>query len=355
VLGVGREASEQEVKSAYRKLAMQYHPDRNPGNADAEDKFKEASEAYSVLSDSEKRSQYNHFGHAGPGFDFSAGFPDFTEIFGDLFGFGDVFGAGGRRRQRGADLREDLTLSFEEAAFGVIHHIKTRRREACEDCRGSGVPPGKAPVSCSRCGGRGQIQFRQGFFTMARTCPTCEGAGRIITEPCLRCRGQGRVARERTLEVKVPAGVENGTRLRYPGQGEIGIQGGAAGDFYVVLNVKEHPFFDRDGQDLHCVIPISFTQAALGAELVVPGLDGDHKLKVPEGTPTGAVFRIRGKGLPVVNGHGRGELFVHVRVQTPAKLSKRQRELLQQLEASGKIENRPERSGLFDKVKGMFE
>ncbi len=355
MLGVGRESSEQEIKSAYRKLAMQYHPDRNPGNADAEEKFKEASEAYSVLSDADKRSQYDRFGHAGAGFDFSAGFPDFSDIFSDLFGFGDAFGAGGRRRQRGADLREDLTLSFEEAAFGVLHHIKVRRREACEECRGSGVPPGKSPATCSRCGGRGQIQFRQGFFTMARSCPTCEGAGRIITEPCLRCRGQGRVMRERSLEVKVPAGVENGTRLRYPGQGEIGGQGGDAGDLYVVLNVKEHSFFERDGQDLHCVIPISFTQAALGAELVVPGLDGDHKLKLPEGTQTGSVFRIRGKGLPVVNGHGRGDLFVHARVQTPAKLSKRQRELLQQLESGGKMENRPERAGLLDKVKEMFE
>ncbi len=356
MLGVERAASEQEIKSAYRKLAMQYHPDRNPGNADAEEKFKEASEAYSVLSDSEKRSQYDHYGHAAPGFDFtSAGFPDFSEIFSDLFGMSDVFGGGVRRRQRGADLREDLTLTFEEAAFGVTRTVKVRRREACESCHGSGVPPGKSPATCSTCGGRGQIQYRQSFFTMARTCPTCEGIGRVITDPCPACRGQGRVTRERTIEVKVPAGIEHGTRLRYPGQGETGAQGGAHGDLYVVLSVKEHPFFDRDGQDLHCVIPISFTQAALGAELMVPGLDGDHKLKVPEGTQTGATFRLRGKGLPQVNSHGRGDMFVHMRVQTPTKLSKHQRELMHQLEASEKVENRPERGRLFDKVKEMFE
>jgi molecular chaperone DnaJ len=353
---VERGASEQEIKSAYRKLAMQYHPDRNPGNADAEEKFKEASEAYGVLSDAEKRSQYDHYGHAAPGFDFtSAGFPDFSDIFSDLFGMGDVFGAGTRRRQRGADLREDLTLTFEEAAFGVTRTVKVRRREACETCQGNGVALGKSPVICSTCAGHGQIQYRQSFFTMARTCPTCEGAGRIITDPCPTCRGQGRVTRERTIEVKVPAGVEHGTRLRYPGQGESGAQGGAHGDLYIVLSVKEHPFFDREGQDLHCVIPISFAQAALGAELMVPGLDGDHKLKVPEGTQTGSTFRLKGKGLPQVNSHGRGDLFVHVRVQTPTKLSKHQRELMQQLEASGKVENRPERGRLFEKVKEMFE
>ncbi|MGH9581253.1 MAG: molecular chaperone DnaJ [Terriglobales bacterium] len=356
VLGVQRNASEQELKSAYRKLALQYHPDRNPGNADAEEKFKEASEAYGVLADAEKRAHYDRFGHSGAGFD-ASGFPDIQDIFSDLFGFGDMFGTGAGRRtraQRGSDLREDLTLTFEEAAFGVASEVRVRRRENCEECRGSGSAAGRQPVVCSTCGGRGQVQYHQGFFTLGRTCHTCQGAGRVITHPCRKCDGAGRVMRDRKLDVKVPAGVEDSTRMRFAGQGESGTRGGPPGDLYVVLHVKEHPFFDREGKDLHCVIPVSFTQAALGAEVALPTLDGEYKLKVPEGTQTGTTLRVRGKGLPVVNGHGKGDLYVHVRVHTPARVTRRQRELLEELESGSRVDNRPEERRLLDRVKDIF-
>ncbi len=363
VLGVTRSASEQEIKSAYRKLAMQYHPDRNPGNHEAEEKFKECSEAYSVLIDAEKRERYDQFGHAGvnggsgfTGFDPSA-FGDFSDIFGDIFG--DLFGVnmgGGRRGrpQRGGDARADLTLTFEEAAFGKKTQVKVRRYESCDQCRGSGAAPGKGPVTCSSCHGRGQVRYQQGFFSIARTCPACQGAGRIISDPCSKCKGETRVMHERTVDVSVPAGVEDGTRIRYQGQGDVGPGGASAGDLYVVLHVKEHPFFEREGNDLHCVIPISFTQAALGTEIKVPTLDGEHNLKVPEGTQSGTSFRIKNKGVPVLNGHGKGDLFIEVRLQTPSKLTKRQRELLQELEGMGHVENRPERRTLLGKVKDMF-
>ncbi|HEU5335262.1 MAG TPA: molecular chaperone DnaJ [Terriglobales bacterium] len=370
VLGVARTCSEQEIKSAYRKLALQFHPDRNPGNPDAEEKFKEATEAYSVLVDSNKRAMYDRFGHAGVGAagagagGFGGGFDatifqDFSDIFGDFFGFGDLFGGGGGRRgrtraQRGPDLREDLTLEFDEAVFGATSQVRVRRHEACEDCKGSGAAPGKAPVTCRTCGGRGQVRYQQGFFSIARTCPTCQGAGSVITDPCPKCKGQGRVLQERTVEVKVPAGVEDGTRIRYGGQGEAGANGGPAGDLYVVLHVKEHPFFDREGNDLHCVIPISFSQAALGTEISVPTMEGEHLLKVPEGSQSGAVFRVRHKGVPVLNGHGKGDLFVEVKVQTPTKLTKRQRELLQELEGLARVENKPQRKTLLSKVKDIF-
>ncbi len=356
VLGVLRNASEQEMKSAYRKLALQYHPDRNPGNAEAEEKFKEASEAYAVLADAEKRAHYDRFGHAGAGFD-PSGFPDIHDIFSDLFGFGDIFGTGGGRRsraQRGSDLREDLTLTFEEAAFGITSEINARRREVCDECSGTGCAPGKQPAVCSTCGGRGQLQYHQGFFTLGRTCHTCQGVGRVITHPCRKCQGAGRVMRERKLEVKVPSGVEDGTRMRFASQGESGTRGGPAGDLYVVLHVKEHSFFERDGKDLHCVIPVSFTQVSLGAEVMVPTLAGDYKLKIPEGTQTGTTLRIKGKGLPVVNGHGKGDLYVHVRVHTPTRLTRRQRELLQELESGSKVDNRPEERRLLDRVKDIF-
>ena len=370
VLGVARTCSEQEVKSAYRKLALQYHPDRNPENPDAEEKFKEATEAYSVLADSQKRALYDRFGHAGVGAAAGAGaggfggfdatiFQDFSDIFGDFFGFGDLFGGGGSRRgrsraQRGPDLREDLTLEFDEAVFGVTSQVRVRRHEACEDCKGSGAAPGKAPVTCRTCGGRGQVRYQQGFFSIARTCPTCQGAGSVITDPCPKCKGQGRTLQERMVEVKVPAGVEDGTRIRYAGQGEAGANGGPAGDLYIVLHVKEHAFFDREGNDLHCVIPISFSQAALGTEIMVPTMEGEHLLKIPEGTQSGATFRVRHKGVPVVNSHGKGDLFVEVKVQTPSKLNKRQRELLQELDGLGRIENKPQRKTLLSKVKDIF-
>ncbi|HKW25382.1 MAG TPA: molecular chaperone DnaJ [Terriglobales bacterium] len=369
MLGVARTCSEQEIKSAYRKLALQYHPDRNPGNPDAEEKFKEATEAYSVLADSQKRAMYDRFGHAGVGTAAGGGaggfggfdatiFQDFSDIFGDFFGFGDLFGGGGRRgrsrAQRGPDLREDLTLEFDEAVFGVTSQVRVRRHEACEDCKGSGAAPGKAPVTCRTCGGRGQVRYQQGFFSIARTCPTCQGAGSVITDPCPKCKGQGRTLQERMVEVKVPAGVEDGTRIRYGGQGEAGANGGPAGDLYIVLHVKEHAFFDREGNDLHCVIPISFSQAALGTEIMVPTMEGEHLLKIPEGTQSGTTFRVRHKGVSVVNSHGKGDLFVEIKVQTPSKLNKRQRELLQELDGLGRIENKPQRKTLLSKVKDIF-
>jgi molecular chaperone DnaJ len=362
VLGVARGASEQEIKSSYRKLAMQFHPDRNPNNPDAEEKFKEATEAYAVLADGEKRALYDRFGHAGVsnagggGFDASA-FQDLTDIFGDFFGFGDIFGGGGRRRsraQRGADLREDVNLEFEEAVFGTETKVVVRRHETCEECRGSGAAPGKTPVACRSCAGRGQVRYQQGFFSIARTCPTCQGTGSVITDPCQKCKGEGRILRHKTVETKVPAGVEDGTRIRFNGLGEAGAFGGPAGDLYIVLHVKEHPFFERDGNDLHCVVPISFTQAALGAEIRVPTLEGEQVLKVPDGTQSGTTLRLRGKGVPVLNGHGKGDLFVEVRIQTPGKLSKRQKELLQELEGTLQVENKPQRRGLVNKVRDMF-
>lgn len=361
---MARSATEQEIKSAYRKLALQYHPDRNPNNPDAEEKFKECSEAYAVLADGEKRSMYDRFGHAGvsgggagpAGFDASV-FQDFSDIFGDLFGFGDIFGGAGRRRsraQRGADLREDITLEFEEAVFGIETKVSVRRNETCEDCRGSGAAPGKAPVTCRSCGGHGQVRYQQGFFSVARTCPTCQGAGTVITDPCPKCKGQGRVLKQRTVDAKIPAGVEDGTRIRFAGLGESGVYGGPAGDLYVVLHVKEHPFFEREGTNLHCVVPISFTQAALGTEIRVPTLEGEQTLKVAEGTQSGTTLRIRNKGVPVLNGHGKGDLFVEIHVQTPAKLTKHQRELLQELETTVKVENTPQRRTLLGKVKDIF-
>ncbi|HLW52977.1 MAG TPA: molecular chaperone DnaJ [Candidatus Angelobacter sp.] len=359
ILGVTRAATEQEIKSAYRKLAMQHHPDRNPGNAESEEKFKECTEAYSVLIDSEKRQRYDQFGHAGVngggfgGFDPSA-FGDFSDIFGDIFS--DLFGAarGGRsaRPQRGGDARADLTLTFEEAAFGKKSQVKVRRYETCELCHGSGSAQGKSPVKCATCGGHGQVRYQQGFFSIARTCPACQGAGRVISDPCSKCKGDARIMYERSVDVGVPAGVEDGTRIRYQGQGDVGP--GGNGDLYVVLHVKPHSFFEREGKDLYCSVPISFSQAALGDEIVIPTLEGEHKLKVPDGTQSGTTIRIRGKGVPGLQSSSRGDLFVKIRVQTPSRLSKRQRELLQELGATSTVENKPEPRSLLDKVKEIF-
>jgi molecular chaperone DnaJ len=360
VLGVARAATDQEIKSAYRKLALQFHPDRNPNNPDAEEKFKECSEAYAVLADGDKRAAYDRYGHAGLGGVGAQGFDanDLGDIFGDFFGLGEIFGGGGTRKrsrtQRGADLREDINLEFEEAVFGTETKVTVRRHESCEDCRSSGAAAGKTPVTCRSCSGRGQVRYQQGFFSIARTCPTCQGTGSVITDPCPKCKGEGRLLRQRTVDAKIPAGVEDGTRIRFSGFGEGGLHGGPPGDLYVVLHVKEHPFFEREANDLHCVIPVSYTQAALGAEISVPTLEGEHVLKVPDGTQSGTTLRIRGKGVPILNGHGKGDLFVEVRVQTPSKLNKRQRELLQELEGLTHVENRPQRRTLLGKVKDIF-
>jgi molecular chaperone DnaJ len=370
VLGVSRTASIEEIKSAYRKAAMQWHPDRNPDNkGEAEIRFRECTEAYTVLSDAQKRQIYDTYGHAGlagvggGASDFnSAIFQDFHDTFGDFFGFEDLFGGGGRRRggrgrvQRGADLRYDMTLTFEEAAAGVNTKIRVDRQEFCESCNGTGAKKGSGVATCDTCKGRGQLVYQQGFFTINRTCPACQGAGQIVKEHCPDCRGQGRVERERTIELRIPPGVDTGTRLRVQGEGEPGPNGGPAGDLYVVLEVKEHSFFERRGADLYCTIPLSVSQATLGTELQVPGLSGEERLKVPEGTQSGAVFRIKGKGLSDPHGGGRGDLYYHVRVITPTKLSKEQRKLLEQLDATLKVDNKPAERGssLFDKVKDIF-
>jgi molecular chaperone DnaJ len=367
VLGVERDASADQVKSAYRKAALKWHPDRNPENKqEAEENFRVASEAYSVLSDPQKRATYDRYGHAGlggRGFDASGFnstiFEEFQDIFGDLFGFDQAFGGGrrgrGSRGQRGADLRYDMSLTFEEAATGVSSKIQITRRENCEVCKGTGAKPGSGMVTCRTCGGRGQMVYQQGFFSITRTCPACQGAGQVIHEVCTACRGQGRIERERMLEVGVPAGVDSGTRLRMAGQGEPGTNGGPAGDLYIFLEVKEHPFFERRGSDLYCTIPVSFPQAALGTTIRIPSLQGEADLDIPEGTQSGQIFRQRGKGLPNPHG-GRGDLYVNIRVVVPSKLSREQRRVLEQLGQTMKVENKPaERSSsFFDKVKDIF-
>jgi molecular chaperone DnaJ len=367
VLGVERTASVEEIKASYRKAALKWHPDRNPENKhEAEARFRECTEAYSVLSDQEKRQIYDTYGHAGlsnvgGGVDFNGTvFQDFHDIFGDFFGFEDLFGSGGRRgrnrAQRGSDLRYDMTLTFEEAAAGVSTKIKLPKQELCGACHGTGAKAGTGASSCQACGGRGQLAYQQGFFTITRTCPACQGAGQVIKERCAECRGQGRTEKEKTIELRVPAGVDTGTRLRVPGEGEAGANGGPTGDLYVVLEVKEHAFFERRGADLYCTIPVSIAQAALGAELSVPGLSGEEKLKIPEGTQGGAVFRIKGHGLPDPRGGGKGDLYYHVRVVTPSKLNRDQRKLMEQLGVTLKVDNKPAERGssFFDKVKDIF-
>jgi len=366
VLEVSRTATDTELKAAYRKMALKYHPDRNPDNADAEERFKACSEAYQVLSDPNKRAAYDRFGHAGVnGAGAGGGFTgspfgdaqDLGDIFGDLFG--EMFG-GGRggsrptREQRGRDLRYDLKIEFEDAAFGKEQEIKIRRMEICDDCHGSGAAKGKQPITCPHCGGRGQVRMQQGFFSIARACTSCQGTGTLIVDPCPVCRGESRVQRDHVILVKIPAGVEDGTRIRYGGEGEAGRFGGPSGDLYVVLTVKPHAFFERDGDDLHCSIPISFPQASLGAELEVPTLEGPATIKIPEGTQSGKVVKLKGKGVPHLNASGKGDLLVEIRVQTPTKLSKQQRELLEQLSESMSIENAPHGRGIFDKVKDIF-
>lgn len=363
VLSVSRTATEQEIKSAYRRLAVKYHPDKNPNDATAEEKFKEAAEAYSVLSDPEQRRRYDRFGHAGVSSSAGAGnwgapgFGGIEDILGDLFGFGDVFGGarGGARRttaQRGADLRYDLEITLEEAAKGMTAQLRIPRLETCDTCKGSGAKAGTQPESCSTCSGTGQVRYQQGFFSVARTCHVCRGAGRVVKDPCETCHGAGRVEREKQMEVKIPAGVETGSRLRVSGEGESGTQGGAPGDLYVVIHVAAHDQFERQGSNLYEAVPITFAQAALGADIMVKTLDGDEKLKIPMGTQTGTVFRLRGKGMPALGGRGRGDLFVSVTVMTPTSMTREQRRLLEQL---AEVENKDlEDKGLVDKVRDIF-
>jgi molecular chaperone DnaJ len=358
LLGIVRSAGEDEVKKAYRKLALQYHPDRNPGDKQAEERFKEVSEAYQVLSDPQKRAQYDKFGHAafgdnGPGFDFNSGFEDiFGDIFGEFFG-----GAGARRRSesRGEDLRYNLTLSFEEAVSGVEKKIKIPRHGPCDMCRGTGAKAGTSPQTCPSCRGRGQVSFQQGFFSVSRSCSQCHGQGTFISDPCTICGGAGRVRKMHTLSVKIPAGVDNGSRLKLRGEGETAPARGIPGDLYVVIQVEPHPIFTRENLDILCDVPISFVQAALGAEIDVPTLDGKIKMKIPSGTQSGKVFRIKGKGVKDVHGYEQGDQHVLVLVETPTHLTSRQKELLKEFAALGGEDINPLSKGFFDKVKQLFD
>lgn len=369
ILGVSRTASDAEIKTAYRKLAIQHHPDKNPDNKEAEDKFKEAAEAYSVLSDQQKRASYDRFGHAGVGSGAGsgfgggqgAGFSNIEDIF-DLFGFGDVFGGGGGRggrggsrtsARRGDDLRYDLEITLEEAATGKEEKLSIPRLETCDECEGKGAEKGSEPEACITCGGSGQSRYQQGFFSVMRTCPNCSGTGKIIKNPCKNCHGAGRVEKEKTLEIKIPAGVETGSRLRVTGEGEAGASGGPSGDLYVVIHVAEHELFERQGANLYVAHPITFAQAALGAEIKVKTLDGSEEdLKIPAGTQTGTVFRVKNQGMPALGGRGKGDMFVAVTIITPKTLTKEQRKLLEQL---AEIENIDlEDASFMDKVRNIF-
>jgi molecular chaperone DnaJ len=365
VLGVNRSASDQELKTSYRRLAHQFHPDKNQSDPEAEEKFKEAAEAYAVLSNSEQRQRYDRFGHAGVASSAASGawgapgFGGIEDILGDLFGFGDVFGAGGSRggsrrstTLRGADLRYDLEITLEQAAVGMTAQLRIPKLDTCDTCKGSGAAAGTKPETCRTCQGAGQVRFQQGFFSVSRTCSTCRGSGQVISSPCETCRGAGRVENEKSIEVKIPAGVETGSRLRLQAEGESGAYGGPPGDLYVVIHVAEHEQFERQGSNLYASIPITFAQAALGAEVSVDTLNGAQPLKVPAGTQTGTVFRVRGQGMPVLGGRGKGDMFVSVSVMTPTSLTREQRKLLEQL---AKIETKDlEDKKLVDKVRDIF-
>lgn len=365
ILGVNRDASEDDIKKAYRKLAMKYHPDRNPDSHDAEEKFKEAKEAYEILSDSQKRAAYDQYGHAGvdPQAGFGAGgagfggFGDaFSDIFGDIFGGGR--GGGGRSNvYRGADLRYNLEISLEEAARGVEKQLKIPSHEECDTCHGTGAKPGTEAKTCHTCGGHGQVRVSQGFFSIQQTCPTCHGSGKYIPEPCRACKGTGRVQTTKTLAVKIPAGVDEGDRIRLSGEGEPGVNGGPPGDLYVVVHIRQHTVFQRDGNDLHCEMPISFTVAALGGEIEIPTLDGKARLAIPSETQSGQVFRLRGKGIKGVRSAITGDLMCHVVVETPVNLTARQKELLKEFEEISKgdvAKHNPKAKSWFDKVTEFF-
>ena len=364
ILGVQKTVSPQELKSAFRKVALQYHPDRNPGDKEAEEKFKEASEAYEVLSDPERRARYDRFGHAGAGG--GAGFEGFggfqgvniNDIFGDIFG--EIFGGGGRGRGRGgvgrgADLRYNLEISFEEAAFGCRPKVPIPRPKKCEVCTGSGSKSGAPPKPCATCGGVGEVRFTQGFFAVSRACSDCNGTGAVIPDPCSKCRGSGKVPSEEVLEVNIPGGVDNGTRVRLSGMGEPGERGGPPGDLYVTVIVREHPLFQREDNEVFCEVPISFTQAALGAKIDVPTLDGKVKMTIPAGTQSGKVFRLKGKGIPHLHSQQqRGDQHVRVMIETPTDLSAKQRELLEKFAELSGEESHPQSKSFFDKVKELF-
>jgi molecular chaperone DnaJ len=368
ILGVAKNASEDEIKKSYRKLAMKYHPDRNPDSKESEEKFKEVKEAYEMLTNPEKREAYDRYGHAGVdpnmggggGGGFGAG--GFGDAFGDIFG--DIFGGGGRGRSsgpqvyRGADLRYNLEITLEQAAHGFDTTIRVPSWDKCDTCHGSGAKPGTAPVTCSTCGGHGQVRMQQGFFSIQQTCPKCHGTGKIIPEPCAACAGQGRIKRNKTLEVKIPVGIDNGMRIRSSGNGEPGTNGGPSGDLYVEIHIKPHQVFQREGDDLHCEMPISFAKAALGGEIEVPTLSGKVSFTIPEGTQSGKTFRLKGKGIKGVRSGFAGDLFCHVAVETPVKLTDKQKDLLRDFEKStteGGNKHSPQTKTWRDKVKDFFE
>ena len=367
VLGVPKNASEDEIKKAYRKLAMQYHPDRNPDNKEAESKFKEASEAADVLLDDDKKARYDQFGHAGVngqagggGFNGQGDFGDFGDIFGDIFG--DMLGGGRRRgggggRSRGRpgdDLQMGIDIDFSEAAFGTEKTISLTKNVKCETCSGTGAKAGSSPSTCDYCNGHGEVRRQQGFFTVSSTCPKCNGSGQMIKDPCVTCNGAGKKKKKVDLQVKIPAGIDQGQRLKLSNEGDAGSQGGPNGDLYVVINIKPHDIFERDEFDVHCTVPISFSQAALGAEMEVPTLSGKVALKIPAGTQSGVKMRLKGKGIQRLGGYGQGDQIVTVHVETPTKLSNEQKDLLKRLSEVDHLSN-PMSRGFFDKVKDLFQ
>jgi molecular chaperone DnaJ len=365
ILGVNRDASDDEIKKAYRKLAMKFHPDRNPDNPKAEEQFKEAKEAYEILSDKQKRPAYDQFGHAGvdpaaggQGGAGMGGFADaFSDIFGDIFGGGRAGGGGRSNVYRGADLRYNLEVSLEDAARGSETRIRIPTMAECESCHGSGAKKGTEPKTCPTCGGHGQVRMQQGFFSIQQTCPKCHGTGRYVADPCTNCHGAGRVKQHKTLSVKIPSGIDEGDRIRLSGEGELGVNGGPPGDLYVQIHLKPHTVFQRDHDDLHCEMPVSFTTAALGGEIEIPTLDGVAKLKVPAETQTGKVFRLRGKGIKGVRSIGHGDLLCHVVVETPVSLTDRQKDLLKEFDeisCGNSARHNPKAQGWMDRVKDFF-